>query len=520
MQNLRTSIIFGLVGGFLTFLFAGWSVAVIGVLMGISLGLAISGRLKRKQPFKLAIEVLPSALISGAILLILSLVQNSVIENAIGHAPVPQKVAFPANLIGVLGGILFVMITAALHGFSERGERIGKLILLALVVIAFPYVDNFTTLGWTSLIIFSLIYVILGMGLNIVVGYAGLLDLGYAAFFAIGAYTTGILSSPQDNITLNFWLVIWIAAAVAAIAGLLLGAPTLPLRGDYLAIVTLGFGEIIPVMFRNLTSVTIKEPLTCWVIPSIQRLFGATSTTSCIVIAENLNVTNGELGINPIGRPYLPFIGTFTSNNTVPWYLLIIAIILLSIFLVNRLRESRLGRAWMAIREDELAASQMGIDPVRTKLLAFSMGATFSGFAGAFYGAYIAGIFPSAFEFSTSIIILCAVILGGIGNVYGVIVGGLVIETADRLFLPALKDFFTNLMNHSVLPALATNRTLHDVVAQNANPILYRYFLFGLTLVIMMAVRPEGLIPSAQRRMELHEADEAPNAAASASMKN
>jgi len=148
------------------------------------------------------------------------------------------------------------------------------------------------------------------------------------------------------------------------------------------------------------------------------------------------------------------------------------------------------------------------------------MGATFSGFGGAFYGAYIAGIFPSAFQFSTSIIILCAVILGGIGNIYGVIVGGLVIETADRLFLPALKDFFHNLMGHSLLPALEAHKTLQTIVAQNADPILYRYFLFGLTLVIMMAIRPEGLVPSAQRRMELHEADEAPKPAASASMKS
>ncbi len=520
MRHIRLAIFFGIVGGILTFLFEGWSIAIIGVLMGISLGLSLGGRMARKTPVQLMVEGLPAAVASGLILLLLSVFQNYVVAPAVGHTPVAQRVVIPANLVGVVGGVLMVLITTALHGLSEKQERIGKLALLALVVIAFPFADNFTVLGWTSLIIFSLIYVILGMGLNIVVGYAGLLDLGYAAFFAIGAYTTGILSSPQDNITLNFWLVIWIAAAVAAVAGLLLGAPTLPLRGDYLAIVTLGFGEIIPVMFRNLTDVTVKEPLTCWVIPAIQGLFHIPPSTSCVVIANDLNITNGELGINPIGRPALPLVGTFTSSNSLPWYLLIIAIILLTIFIVNRLRESRLGRAWMAIREDELAAAQMGIDPVRTKLMAFSMGATFSGFAGAFYGAYIAGIFPSAFEFSTSIIILCAVILGGIGNVYGVIVGGLVIETADRLFLPALKDFFTNLMNHSILPALASNHTLHDIIAQNANPILYRYFLFGLTLVIMMAVRPEGLIPSAQRRMELHSAEEAPNVAASASTRN
>jgi len=381
-----------------------------------------------------------------------------------------------------------------------------------VIVVAFPFIDSFTGLRWIAQVIFALIFVILGMGLNIVVGYAGLLDLGYAAFFAIGAYTTGILSSPIHNIFLNFWLVIWIAAGMAAIFGLLLGAPTLPLRGDYLAIVTLGFGEIIPVVFRNLIDVTIHEPLTCWIIPGIQKIFGASSTVSCIVIADHLNLTAGEQGINPIGRPILPIIGQFTNAEPIPWYFLIIAIILLSVFLINRLRESRLGRAWMAIREDELAASQMGIDPVRTKLLAFSMGATFSGFAGAFYAAYISGIFPSVFDFSASILILCTVILGGIGNIYGVIVGGLVLITADRLFLPALKDFLGGLLNHTVLPALASNPTMQAAVAQNANPILYRYLLFGLTLVIMMAVRPEGLLPNEQRRMELRPDEEAEKA--------
>jgi len=506
--NIKSGITFGITGGLLTFLFGGWSVVVIGMLMGIGLGLSIGNNLERKKPLTLVMETLPAVATAGIILLVLSLLQNYFIGPVIGKAPAFPNVVIPANLVGVLGGMLLATITISLHGLSEVQERNGKLILLAIVVISFPFVDDLTSLRWTAQIIFALIFVILGMGLNIVVGYAGLLDLGYAAFFAIGAYTTGILSSPQNNIFLNFWLVIWVAAGAAAVFGILLGAPTLRLRGDYLAIVTLGFGEIIPVVFRNLTDVTIREPFTCLIIPGLQRLSGATSTISCIVLAQNKNLTNGELGINPIGRPSLPVLGTFTSSNSIPWYFLIIAIILLSIFLINRLHESRLGRAWKAIREDELAASQMGIDPVRTKLLAFSMGASFSGFAGAFYGAYIAGIFPSAFEFSASIIILCTVILGGIGNIYGVIVGGLTIMTADRLFLPALKDFFTGLMDHTVLPALASNHTLHDIVAQNANPILYRYFLFGLTLVIMMAVRPEGLVPNAQRRLELHDEEE------------
>jgi len=510
-QNIRSGITFGIIGGLLAFIFGGWSVGVIGILMGCGLGLSVSGRLPRGSSFfKTAMQALPAAAVSGVVLLIFSLVQNYVVAPAIGDLPSDPSVVIPANLMGVLGGILFALITTGLHGLSDKQENIGKLILLAVIVISFPFVDSFTGLRWVAQVIFALIFVILGMGLNIVVGYAGLLDLGYAAFFAIGAYTTGILSSPLHNIHVNFWIVIWIAAAVAAIFGFVLGAPTLRLRGDYLAIVTLGFGEIIPVVFRNLIDVTIQEPLTCWIIPGIQKLFGATSTVSCIVIFNHLNLTAGEQGINPIGRPILPIIGQFTNAQPIPWYFLIIGIILLSIFLINRLRASRLGRAWMAIREDELAAAQMGIDPVRTKLLAFSMGATFSGFAGAFYAAYISGIFPGVFDFSASILILCTVILGGMGNIYGVIVGGLVLLTADRLFLPALKDFLAGLLNHTLLPALASNPTLQAAVAQNANPILYRYLLFGLTLVIMMAVRPEGLLPSTQIRQEMHAAEEAP----------
>jgi branched-chain amino acid transport system permease protein len=264
---------------------------------------------------------------------------------------------------------------------------------------------------------------------------------------------------------------------------------------------------MMPIIFRNLTNVTIKEPLTCWIIPGIMRLFNSSAATKCITIIDNLDLTAGEKGINPIGRPYLPFIGEFQSNNPIPWYFLIILLILLSVFLIRRLRDGRLGRAWMACREDQDAAVQMGIDPVHTKLTAFALGAAFSGFAGAFYAAYIRGIFPSVFEFSTSIIVLCIVVLGGMGNINGVILGGIIIMGADRLFLPALKDLLKGLMDHTILPALTSNHTLQAVVAQNANPILYRYLLFGLTLVIMMALRPEGIIPSAQIRAELH-ADE------------
>jgi len=508
MKHIRTGVTFGALAGLLTFLFGGWSVAVMGLFAGVGLGLALEGKLEKKSSMlSLIQQALPAAFVAAALLLAFSLIQNNFIQDAIGKRPAKADVFIPANIIGVVAMLGLSLLVVSFRGMNEKYEKTAKMILLALVAISFPFIDSFTGMRWTSNVIFALIFVILGLGLNIVVGYAGLLDLGYAAFFAIGAYTTGILSSPQHDISMNFWLVIWIAAAMASIWGLILGAPTLPLRGDYLAIVTLGFGEIIPVIFKNLIDVTINEPLTCWIIPGIQKMFGATNTVACINFVNHMNLTAGEKGINPIGRPII-FGYEFKSNNTTPWYFLILAIILLSVFIIRRLHKSRMGRAWMAIREDELAAAQMGINPVRTKLAAFAMGAAFSGFAGAFYAAYISGIFPSVFDFSASIIILCVVILGGIGNINGVIVGGLVLMTADRLFLPALKDFLKGLMDATILPSLASNPTMQSIVAQNANPILYRFLLFGLTLVIMMSVRPEGLIPSEQIRAEMHSAEE------------
>ena len=533
-KQLRTPIILGVVGGVITFLFGGWCVVIMGLAVGLILGLTTKRPEKRVGFLPSALQIWPVAATAAGTLLVISLFQNYIVNPAIGDPPSSPGVTIIANLIACVAVIIIAMLSYGLYGLPQKLEQRGRLILLGLLVLAFPFIDEATSLGWTAQLIFALIFVILGVGLNIVVGFAGLLDLGYAAFFAIGAYTAGMLSSPLHNIYINFWLVIWIAAAAAAIAGLLLGSPTLGLRGDYLAIVTLGFGEIVPVLFQNLKQVTINEPFSCWIIPGIQKLFGITPTVSCLTLFSNPNLTGAALGITPIGRPWFPmfgslpansatvhfsmslanglyfYIGEFESQNPVPWYFLILAIILMTIFFASRLRDSRLGRAWMAIREDELVAAQMGIDPVRTKLLAFAMGATFSGFAGAFYGAYIRGIFPSVFDFSTSIIILCIVILGGIGNINGVIVGGLVITTADRLFLPALKDFLASLLNTTILPALASHPTLQAAIAQNANPILWRPFLFGLTLVIMMAVRPEGLIPNARRRSELHSADDAP----------
>jgi branched-chain amino acid transport system permease protein len=280
----------------------------------------------------------------------------------------------------------------------------------------------------------------------------------------------------------------------------------LPLRGDYLAIVTLGFGEIIPIVFRNLTEIKIIEPIS----GLLATLLNKPELAICLVgCTEPFNLTNGEAGINPIGRPWLPIVGTF-GTNPFPWYYLVLALVVFSMFMISRLRDSRLGRAWAAIREDELAASAMGINRVNTKLLAFAMGATFSGFAGAFYGSYITAIFPSVFDFSVSVIILCMVILGGLGNMTGVLLGCIIIMAADRLYLPKLAEVLKGLLNTSVLPNIS-NPALRDFIATSFDPIQMRLFLFGLVLVIMMIVRPEGLVPSARRKAELHEQNPAAN---------
>jgi branched-chain amino acid transport system permease protein len=279
----------------------------------------------------------------------------------------------------------------------------------------------------------------------------------------------------------------------------------LRLRGDYLAIVTLGFGEIVPVVFRNLTGVRIEEPIS----KILGSLVGHPEWAICLVGCDRpLNLTGGEAGINPIGRPTLPFIGTFDASDYLPWYYLILLLVVFSYFMISRLKDSRLGRAWTAIREDELAASAMGINLVQTKLLAFAMGATFSGFAGAFYAANISAIFPSVFDFSVSVIILCMVILGGLGNMTGVILGGIIIMSADRLYLPQLAQVLKSFLNTSVLPNIG-NPPLRDFIATSIDPIQMRLFLFGLTLVVMMIVRPEGLVPDALHRAELHSEDEA-----------
>ncbi len=336
---------------------------------------------------------------------------------------------------------------------------------LAAGLLLYPFADRSLGLQTVHAVSDGMIYVLLALGLNIVVGYAGLLDLGYAAFFAIGAYTMGLLNSPVLGSPLyghpwSFWVCIWLAAGISALLGVVIGAPTLRVRGDYLAIITLGFGEIIPVAIRNLGDITIDiagwRPI------------------------ERLNLTGGENGVNPVGRPYLP--GVPFETDPVPWYFLILIIGLASLWAMNRLRDSRLGRAWMAIREDETAADCTGVNPISTKLLAFALGASFSGFAGSVYAAKLQAITPGAFEFQVSIMLLCMVVLGGAGSLKGVILGGMLITLFDRVVLTQTTSMVRWVGRTVGIPALTA-----------ADLTLWRWFFFGLGLVLVMLLRPEGL---------------------------
>jgi branched-chain amino acid transport system permease protein len=500
IKAIKSSGVLGAIAFLTVFIFGGWSGTVIGWLLGTAAGFRVG---QGKQIFTPTVGArlgAISGLALGAWLLVASVIEG-LLAPVLGlpTASIPSSLQYGISALVV--STVAAAIMGALQGLRGEQRRLATLVTLGFTLIIFPLVDQVANTNWTATVIQIQIFIMLALGLNIVVGYAGLLDLGYAAFFAIGAYTTGLLSSPQLNIEWNFWLVIPIAAAVAAIAGVILGTPTLRLRGDYLAIVTLGFGEIVPVVFRNLTGLRIDEPIS----KILGSLLGHPEWAICLVGCDRpFNLTGGEAGINPIGRPSLPFIGIFASSNYLPWYYLILFLVVCTYFLISRLRNSRLGRSWAAIREDELAASAMGINLVRTKLLAFAMGATFSGFAGSFYAAYISAIFPSVFDFSVSVIILCMVILGGLGNMTGVILGAIIIMAADRLYLPQIAQVLKSFLNTSVLPNIS-NPQLRDFVATSIDPIQMRLFLFGLTLVIMMIVRPEGLVPDAMHQAELHE---------------
>jgi branched-chain amino acid transport system permease protein len=343
------------------------------------------------------------------------------------------------------------------------------------VILAFPDVGAGVTI---------LVFVVMAVGLNVVVGYAGLLDLGYVAFYAIGAYTAGWLASGQfeqvrfhlgsvgisreaQGIHISVWLVLLCAGLITALGGILIGLPTLRLRGDYLAIVTLGFGEIIPQFVRNADSL------------------------------HGFDLTHGTFGISPIDSPGfgeglnnavgLPVSFAQSFDRARLFYWAALGVLLITVFCCYRLRDSRLGRAWIAIREDETAAGAMGIPLMRTKTWAYAIGAFFGGVAGAYVASFNSGAFPSQFHFNISIFLLCMVILGGMGSLWGVVIGGAILA-------------WLNVEGLANIGAWANAHT-----PLNVEVAKYEFGIYGVIIVLMMLFRPVGLIPERRRRRELEE---------------
>jgi branched-chain amino acid transport system permease protein len=390
--------------------------------------------------------------------------------------------------------VILLLVVPRYENVTVRGVRVGKWIIpvaVLAIAITYPYylgsmpqVPIFGPFPAMSTMVVMMIFTMMALGLNFVVGYAGLLDLGYVAFYAMGAYMAGWFASSQfagQNLNLgavglyqgatgyhfSIWLVLPMAGIATAIVGVIIGLPTLRLRGDYLAIVTLGFGEIMPQIARN-----------------GNNLFG-------------FNLTNGTGGITPIDGPgfggwldkhlHLPanYLNAANFDNLFFWTSLVL--VLITIFTSARLRDSRLGRAWVAIREDETAAAAMGIPLMRTKTWAYATGAFFGGVAGAYYASYKSGAFPDDFFFNISVFILCMVILGGMGNIWGVIFGACFLSYLDREGLANVGAWINgHFHTHLDVP-------------------LYEFGIFGAILVVTMLFRPEGLIPSQRRAAELHE---------------
>ncbi|WP_342119318.1 ABC transporter permease subunit [Pseudoduganella sp. OTU4001] len=372
---------------------------------------------------------------------------------------------------------------------NPKQAYISMAVVLAVLII-FPFAAAPFGNSWVRIADLALLYIMLAVGLNIVVGFAGLLDLGYIAFYAVGAYMTGLLASPQfatvleslinmhpafgealaamlgedirtNGIHLSVWVIVPMAAALAGFFGALLGAPTLKLRGDYLAIVTLGFGEIIRIFMNNLN--------------------------------DPVNITNGPQGINLIdpirvfgvnlageaGSRATVVVGGFSMPSVNAYYFLFLLLTIATVFITSRLQHSRLGRAWVAIREDEIAAKAMGINTRNVKLLAFSMGATFGGVAGAMFASFQGFVSPESFSLTESIAVLAMVVLGGIGHIPGVVLGG------------ALLAALPEILRHVVEPLQM--KLFGKVLIESE---VLRQLLYGLAMVVIMLTRPAGLWPS------------------------
>ncbi|HBG74344.1 MAG: hypothetical protein A2X25_13575 [Chloroflexi bacterium GWB2_49_20] len=320
---------------------------------------------------------------------------------------------------------------------KQKNIRFGKLVAAVILMLLLPQILG---IYFSEILDNVGIYILMGLGLNIVIGFAGLLDLGYVAFFAIGAYVVGVLTSPEMGvIQITFWQALPFALLASVTAGVILGLPVLKMRGDYLAIVTLGFGEIIRLL-----------SLSDWLRPYL----------------------GGTQGIQRIARP---FIGSLELKTQGQLYYLIVAAILIAGFIAWRLKDSHMGRSWMAMREDEDVAQAMGINLVATKLSAFATGAFFAGLAGAIFAAKLSSAYPQSMNLMVSINVLCLIIVGGMGSIPGVFVGALVLMGSPEL----LREFSE-----------------------------FRYLVYGALLVVMMLVRPEGLWPEARRKLELHESME------------
>ena len=352
----------------------------------------------------------------------------------------------------------------------------GKLIawvLLGMALLVLPLGLQWAGNAWVRIVDVALIYIMLALGLNIVVGFAGLLDLGYVAFYAVGAYLFGLLASPHlienfpviaaifpDGLHFKLWMVIPLAAVLAALAGVILGAPTLRLRGDYLAIVTLGFGEIIRIFMNNLDS--------------------------------PVNITNGPKGIGQIdpasvmGHPLSRSlsIGGFTLESVTLYYYLFLALVLLVALVSYRLQDSRLGRAWMAIREDEVAAKAMGLNTRNLKLLAFGIGASFGGVAGALFAAFQGFVSPESFNFMESVMIVGMVVLGGLGHIPGVILGAVLLAGMPEA------------LRYVAAP-------LTEWTNGHLDPSILRQLLIALAMIVIMLLRPRGLWPAPDHGQKL-----------------